>query len=73
VEALRKIDPASLRFHLVESKSRLDSGSNDFSIWLEKELNEPELAAEVAGVDLSASTPEELRSSLILIIEKRIK
>ncbi len=48
VEALRKISPASLYFHVFESRLRLGQESNDFSIWLEKSLEEADLSQEIA-------------------------
>jgi small-conductance mechanosensitive channel len=73
VEALRKISPASLYFHVYESRLRLGQGSNDFAVWLEKSLEEPDLSREIARIDPYTFTLEGLRSSLIQIIEKRIK
>jgi hypothetical protein len=73
VEALRKLSLGSLYFHIFESRLRLSRGSNDFSIWLEESLDERELAEEIARLDPYNYTLEGLRSSLIQLIEKRIK
>ncbi len=50
VEALRKISLGSLYFHVFESRLRLGRGLNDFSIWLQDSLDEPELGQEIARV-----------------------
>jgi small-conductance mechanosensitive channel len=73
VEALRKISPASLYFHVFESRLRLGQESNDFAVWLEKSMGEPELSQEIARIDPYTLTLEGLRSSLVQIIEKHIK
>lgn len=73
VEALGKISPSSIYFHAFESRLRLNSEANDFSNWLEKSMEEVDLAHEVAGIDPYTFTLEGLRSALIQIIEKRIK
>jgi hypothetical protein len=73
VEALRILSLSSLYFHIFESRLRLGKGQNDFSAWLDSSLDEKELALEVARLDPYNYTLEGLRSSLIQLIEKRIK
>ncbi len=73
VEALRKLSPGSLYFHIFESRLRLGKATNDFSIWLEDSLDEHELADRIARFDPYTYTLEGLRSQLIQLIEKRIK
>lgn len=72
VEVLRKLSQGSLYFHLFESRLRLGRGRNDFSTWLEDDLGEKELAAQVARLDPYNYTLEGLRSALIQLTEKRI-
>jgi hypothetical protein len=73
VEALRKISQNSLNLHVFESRLRFGRASNDFTYWLENNLDEPELGREVAAIDPYTFTLEGLRSLLIQVIEKRIK
>jgi small-conductance mechanosensitive channel len=73
VEVLRILSLSSLYFHIFESRLRLGKGQNDFSAWLGSSLDEKELAQEVARLDPYNYTLEGLRSSLIQLIEKRIK
>jgi len=73
VEILRILSLSSLYFHIFESRLRLGKGQNDFSAWLDSSLDEKELAQEVARLDPYNYTLEGLRSSLIQLIEKRIK
>jgi hypothetical protein len=73
VEALRKISPSSLYFHIFESRLRLGVESNDFAIWLDRDIEEKGLSQEVARIDPYTYTLEGLRSLLIQIIEKHIR
>ncbi|MFH1382096.1 MAG: DUF5752 family protein [Chloroflexota bacterium] len=73
VEALRKVSIGSLYFHIFESRLRLSKGLNDFTIWLKDSLDEAELGEEIARLDPYTYTLEGLRTSLIQLIEKRIK
>jgi hypothetical protein len=73
VEALRKITPSSLYFHVYESRLDWKNGSNDFTVWLANDLDEKELSQEIAGIDLNSCSLEGLRSQLIQTIEKHIK
>jgi small-conductance mechanosensitive channel len=72
-EALRKISPGSLYFHVFESRLRLGKGLNDFSIWLDVNMDEEELSREIAKIDPYNFTLEGLRSALIQVLEKHIK
>jgi hypothetical protein len=73
VEVLRKINQDSLYFHVFGSRVRLGNGTNDFSVWLERDLGESELGQEIGRINPYAYAPDELRSKLIQCIEKRIK
>ncbi len=72
-EALRKLSLSSLYFHMFESRLRLGRGLNDFSTWLRNDLEEEDMAEYVARLDPYTYTLEGLRSTLIQLIEKRIK
>jgi small-conductance mechanosensitive channel len=73
VEAIRKVSANSLYFHIFESRLRLHRGVNDFSIWLQDSLDERELADKIAGLDPYNRTIEGLRTTIIHLIEERIK
>jgi hypothetical protein len=73
IEVLRKIPADSLYFHIFESRLRLLKGMNDFSIWLADSLEEKDLADAIAQLDPYHFTIEGLRSTVIRLIEKRIK
>jgi hypothetical protein len=73
VEALRQISLGAIYFHIFESRLRLGTGLNDFTAWLKNSLEEDELGEEIGRLDPYTFTLEGLRSSLIQMIEKRIK
>jgi hypothetical protein len=73
VENLRTVSLGSIYFHMFESRLRLGRGQNDFSLWLQDSLDEPELAQEISRLDPYTYSLEGLRSALIQLIEKRIK
>jgi hypothetical protein len=71
-EALGKLSPGSLYFHIIESRLRTGKASSDFSVWLADSLGEQELAEAVAKVDPYTYTLEGMRSQLIRLAAKRI-
>ncbi len=73
VEALRNVSQDSLYFHVFESRMRLGRGLNDFSNWIDQNLGEKDLADRIARFDPYTYTLGGLRSTLIQLIEKRIK
>lgn len=70
LEALRKLSPGSLYFHMFESRLRLGRGLNDFSAWLAGSLGEDELARRIARIDPYTVTLEGLRTTIVQLIEK---
>jgi len=73
VEVLRKVSIDSLSFHVFEARLRLQKGVNDFSIWIEDCLGDKDLADKLAYLDPYNYTLEGLRSTIIQLVEKRIK
>ena len=73
VEILRKVTLNTIYFHTFESRIRLQRGVNDFSIWLNDCLGEHDLANTIASLDPYNYTLNNLRTTIIELIEKRIK
>lgn len=73
VEILKKITIDSIYFHMFEARLRLDKPTNDFSIWIEESLEDKELADEISRLDPYTHTLEDLRKTIISIIEKRLQ
>jgi small-conductance mechanosensitive channel len=73
VEALRKVTPGSIYFHVYASRLRLKNYTNDFVVWLADAMEEKDLSQVIAKIDPYTFTLEGLRSLLIQTIEKHIK
>lgn len=72
-EALRKVSAASLYLHIFEARLRPPLGMNDFSVWLERELEEKELAKKIARLDPYSHTHEALRDMIATMVEQRLE
>lgn len=72
-EALRQAPPSSLFLHVFEARLRPPLGHNDFSLWLERELGEKDLARAVARLDPYSKTIEQLRETILKKLERRIE
>ena len=72
-EILRKVSINSISYHMFEARLRLQKGVNDFSAWIDECLGDKDLADKLAYLDPYNYTLEGLRSTMIQLIEKRIK
>lgn len=72
-DALTKVSAYAIYHHVFEARLRLEDGVNDFSRWLETELDEPELARAIARLDPYTHTLESLRRKLIRLTEQRLE
>ncbi len=71
-EILMKVTSDSIYFHMFEARLRLNKKTNDFSLWFEKYLEDKELSDKISMLDPYSYTLEELRHTLIYMINKRI-
>lgn len=71
-DILRKITIDSIYFHMFEARLRLEKGTNDFSRWMEISLGDADLAKKIARLDPYTQTLEDLRATIIQIIQKRL-
>ena len=62
----------SIYFHIFEARLRLERKTNDFSNWIENSIGDKELAEDISKLDPYTHTLEELRETIIKIIEKRL-
>lgn len=68
VNVLSTIATSSIYFHVFEARMRLRKPSDDFSIWLEKSLNRPDLAHKIRRLDPYHYSVEELRQKLLFAL-----
>ena len=72
-EILKKITIDSIYYHIFEARLRLEKGGNDFSNWIENYFGNKTLADKISRLDPYTYTMEDLRKTLVNIIEKSIK
>jgi hypothetical protein len=68
-QAISKISVFSLYHHMFEARLRLERGTNDFSNWLERELEETSLAQSISRLDPYTQTLESLRAQILKLTE----
>jgi hypothetical protein len=70
-DILQKISIDSIYFHMFEARLRLEKGTNDFSVWIDTSLGDKKLAQRISKLDPYTYTMEDLRKTIIKIIESR--
>jgi hypothetical protein len=68
-DGLRKVSIHAIYYHFIDARLRLKLNSNDFSVWLEKELDLPQAADKVNRIDIYTSTLEDVRRAILKVIE----
>ena len=68
-DGLRKVSIHAIYYHFIDARLRLKLNTNDFSVWLEKELDLPQAGDNLNRVDIYTSTLEGVRRSILKIIE----
>jgi hypothetical protein len=68
-DGLRKVSIHAIYYHFIDARLRLKLNSNDFSVWLDKELDMPQAADKVNRIDIYTSTLEDVRRGILKIVE----
>ena len=68
-DGLHKVSIHAIYYHFIDARLRLKLNSNDFSIWLEKELDLPQAADKINRIDIYTSTLEEVRRGILKVLE----
>src|SRR5215472_9982174 len=71
-DGLRKVSIHSIYYHFIDARLRLKLNTNDFSIWLEEELDMGNAADRLNCIDIYTSTLEGVRRSIQRIIESEM-
>jgi hypothetical protein len=69
IECLRKVSIYSIHHHFIEARLRLKLDSNDFSQWLEVEMDMGTVADRLKRIDIYTGTLNDMRRNLIRILE----
>lgn len=65
INALNYVGMRSLYFHFFDARLRLGRKTNDFSNWIRKSLEEPEIAAKINALDPYFITMDQLKQKII--------
>jgi hypothetical protein len=71
-DGLRKVSIHSIYYHFIDARLRLKLNNNDFSIWLERELDLKQAADRLNQIDIYTSSLENVRRSILRVIEAEI-
>jgi len=71
-EVVKKVSIHSLYYHIFESRLRIGSEDNDFSVWIKEELKEESLAEDISKLDPYTITLEGLRDKIASFIEVKL-
>jgi hypothetical protein len=73
IDSLRKVSIHSIHYHFIEARLRLKLNSNDFSIWLEDEMDLGTTADRLNRIDIYTSTLHEVRDQILRIVERAMQ
>lgn len=71
-DGLRKVSIHSIYYHFIDARLRIKLNTNDFSAWLDKELELRKAADRLNQIDIYTSTLEGVRRSILSTIESEI-
>ncbi|HEY6252671.1 MAG TPA: DUF5752 family protein [Candidatus Angelobacter sp.] len=72
-DGLRQVSIHSIYYHFIDARLRLQLNTNDFSSWLEQELDLRQAGERLKNIDIYTSTLEGVRRSILKIIEGEIQ
>ena len=71
-DAIEEAGYGTIAYHLFEARLRVGADDNDFSRWLEMELDEREIARAIRRLDPYTYTLKGLRERLLQLVESRL-
>lgn len=69
-EALHKVSIHTIHHHFIDARLRLKLVSNDFSVWVQEEMELPALARKLDRIDIYTATLEDVRNRIIHAVEE---
>jgi hypothetical protein len=67
-EGLERLSHASIYYHFLISRLRLQLKTNDFSNWLESSMDRPDLARRINRIDIYTNTLDSARDQMVRIV-----
>ncbi len=71
-DGLRKVSIHAIYYHFIDARLRIKLNNNDFSIWLEQELDMGAVGDRLNRIDIYTSTLEGVRRGILKVIEAEI-
>jgi hypothetical protein len=68
-DALRQVSLHAIYYHFIDARLRLKLNNNDFSLWLEHELDMGKMADRINGIDIYTQTLQDVRRAILRIVE----
>jgi len=72
LDGLRQVSVHSIHHHFIEARLRLHLMSNDFSQWLEEEVDLAQAAESIERIDIYTNTMEGVRQQIATIVEQAL-
>jgi hypothetical protein len=69
IDGLHKVSIYSIHYHFIEARLRLKLNNNDFSLWLEDELDLGTTADRLNRIDIYTATLHDIRRNIVRILE----
>ena len=71
-EGLRQVSVHSIHHHFIEARLRLKLMSNDFSQWLQEDMDLTDAARQLNRIDIYTGTLEDVRRQLVTVVERAL-
>lgn len=68
IDTLQKVSIHTIHHHFIDARLRLKLASNDFSVWLERELGLKRAAALLNRIDIYTSTLNDVRRQILRVL-----
>lgn len=68
IDAMQKVSIHTIHHHFIDARLRLKLASNDFSVWLERELGLKRAAVLLNGIDIYTSTLDDVRRQILRVL-----
>jgi hypothetical protein len=71
--AIKYVDAGSIYYHFYEARTRLGSGVDDFSAWIQDVVLKKELADKIRAIDPFMHSVDGIREHIIEAVEEKVK
>ncbi len=72
IDGMEKVSLHSIHYHFIEARLRLKLTSNDFSVWLDKEMDLPTIADRLNRIDIYTSTLQDVRRQIVRTLDSAL-